>query len=112
MPSTSPAATISSVASMSSLPANGSPIWTLGRIAAEPSSKAALASTDAPPMPSRPVGEPNSTASAPGVGAMARAMLVGRAGCLTHITLTSGLPVYVGSKASSPPTVGTPTQLP
>ena len=57
---------------MSSLPANGSPIWTLGRIAAEPSSKFALASTDAPPMPSRPVAEPNSTASEPGVGAMAR----------------------------------------
>ncbi len=53
---------------MSSLPAKGSPICTLGRIAAEPSSNDALASTEAPPMPSRPVVEPKSTASEPGVG--------------------------------------------
>ena len=42
-------------ASMSFFPMNGSPIWTDGRFSAEPSSSSWLASTDAPPMPSRPV---------------------------------------------------------
>jgi hypothetical protein len=77
---------------MSSLPANGSPIWTLGLIWAEPSSKLALARTDAPPMPSRPVGEPKSTARLPGVGATARAMRFSGSSP-THITLTSGFSV-------------------
>ena len=91
--------TSSRLASMSSLPANGSPIWTLGRIAAEPSSKIALASTDAPPMPSRPVGR----AVQHGERCPAWAPRRGRArpprSSPTHITLTSGLPVYVGSKS-------------
>src|ERR1700760_1696268 len=41
--------------SMSSFSRNGSPTWTLGRLAAAPSPNVALASTDAPPMPSGPV---------------------------------------------------------
>ena len=49
------ASSSSSVHSISFLPVNGSPIWTLGRLASEPSSKPCEASTLAPPMPSRPV---------------------------------------------------------
>ena len=56
--STSPAETSSTDASMSFFPVNGSPIWTDGRFSAEPSSSSWLASTDAPPMPSRPVVAP------------------------------------------------------
>ncbi len=46
---------------------NGSPTWTLGRLAASVSSSLnpADARTDTPPMPSRPVVDPNSTARFP-----------------------------------------------
>ena len=45
---------------MSRFSSNGSPTWTLGRLAASasPSPKPAEASTDTPPMPSRPVDGP------------------------------------------------------
>ena len=61
----SPRSSSSSVHSISFLPMNGSPIWTLGRLSAEPSSKPCEASTLAPPMPSRPVFEPYSTSRLP-----------------------------------------------
>ena len=55
MPATSPAAKISSVHSMSSFSMNGSPTWTLGRLAGPSASKVSLASTLTPPIPSPPV---------------------------------------------------------
>ncbi len=58
MPTTSPLAMSSRVASISSFSANGSPTWTLGRLEGSLSPKVAQASTDAPPIPSRPVAEP------------------------------------------------------
>ena len=54
---TSPCSTSSSETSISALPRNGSPIWTDGRFSSEPS-RSCDASTDAPPMPSRPVSAP------------------------------------------------------
>ena len=96
---------------MSSFSMNGSPTCTLGRLAALASSNVALASTDAPPMPSGPVGEPNSTTLFPGPGAAARWMSSCRM-TPTHSAFTSGFPAYVGSKASSPPMFGRPRQLP
>ena len=56
--STRPAETSSTDASMSFLPVNGSPICTDGRFSAAASSSSWLASTDAPPIPSRPVVAP------------------------------------------------------
>ena len=53
---------------MSSFSANGSPTWTDGRFDGSSSVNVALASTDAPPIPSRPVAEPNSTTRLPGPG--------------------------------------------
>ena len=57
MPLTSPAANSSSVHSMSSFSMNGSPTWTLGRLAGPPvaASKVSLARMLTPPMPSPPV---------------------------------------------------------
>ena len=82
--------------SMSSFSMNGSPTCTLGRFAAaRPSSASpanvADASTDAPPTPSGPVREPNSTTLFPGPLATAAF----RSACRiapTHSALTSGLP--------------------
>ena len=66
MPTTRPASRISRQASISRFSSNGSPTCTLGRLSSSPSSpKPADASTLAPPMPSRPVDEPNSTARLP-----------------------------------------------
>ncbi len=56
--STSPDWTSSTDASMSFFPVNGSPICTDGRLSAAASSSSWLASTEAPPMPSRPVVAP------------------------------------------------------
>ena len=53
-----PLTMISRVASISSFSANGSPTWTLGRLDGSWSPKVARASTDAPPIPSRPVAQP------------------------------------------------------
>ena len=50
---------------MSFFSSNGSPTCTDGRLASEPSTNPADASTLAPPMPSRPVDEPSSTARLP-----------------------------------------------
>ncbi len=68
MPTTRSAAYSSRHASISSFSVNGSPTCTLGRRAALPSSKVALASTDTPPMPSRPVFAPSRTTMLPGPG--------------------------------------------
>ena len=56
--STSPEETSSTDDSMSFLPVNGSPICTDGRLSAAASSSSWLASTEAPPIPSRPVVAP------------------------------------------------------
>ena len=56
----SPRSSSSSEHSSSFFSSNGSPICTVGRLSSE-SSSSARASTDAPPMPSRPVRAPNST---------------------------------------------------
>ena len=101
----------SRLASISSFSANGSPTWTEGRFDGSSSVNVALASTDAPPMPSRPVVEPNSTTRLPGARRVASVRRRSSSSPMA-MTLTSGLPWYVGSKTSSPPTVGTPTQLP
>ena len=65
MPTTSPASSSARQASMSRFSSNGSPTCTLGRLASSPSLKPAEASTLTPPMPSRPVDEPSSTARLP-----------------------------------------------
>ncbi len=58
MPATTPAWNSSSVHSISSFSMNGSPTWTLGRLAGPSASKVSLASTETPPMPSPPVRAP------------------------------------------------------
>ena len=76
---------------MSTFSANGSPTWTLGRLAS-PSSKVALARTDTPPMPSRPVLAPNRITRLP--TPVARASLIPSVRRTpTHSALTSGLPI-------------------
>ena len=90
-PSTRPRSISSSDASMSSFSANGSPTCTDGRLAASASLNVALARTDAPPMPSRPVVDPNSTTRLPGPGAAARVRCRSSSRPMA-MTLTSGLP--------------------
>ena len=52
-------------ASMTRFSSNGSPICTVGRLESSSVSSSAEASTDAPPMPSRPVRAPMSTSRLP-----------------------------------------------
>ncbi len=89
---TRPAAYSSRQHSISSFSPNGSPTWTLGRLAPSPvPANDALASTEAPPMPSGPVLEPSRTTWLPGPLALASL----RSACRitpTHSALTSGLP--------------------
>ncbi len=59
-------------ASMSFFSVNGSPTWTDGRFSSRVSSNSWLASTLAPPMPSRPVLLPMSTTWLPMPAALAR----------------------------------------
>ena len=94
MPITRPSAKSSRQHSTSSFSMNGSPTWTLGRLtaalAADPPN-AALASTEAPPMPSGPVAEPNRITWLPGPLAAATC----RSPCRitpTQSALTSGFP--------------------
>ena len=68
----SSSSTSSSEHSISFFSVNGSPIWTLGRFESSPSSRSCEASTEAPPMPSRPVSAPNSTTRLPAPAALAR----------------------------------------
>ena len=56
----------SSEHSISFFSANGSPICTVGRLSASASPSSAEASTDAPPIPSRPVSAPNRMRTLPG----------------------------------------------
>ena len=86
-----PFAMISSVASIRSFSANGSPTWTDGRLLGSCSPKVALARTDAPPIPSRPVAEPYRTTRLPGPSAEAR-MSIPSSSRPIAMTLTSGLP--------------------
>ena len=69
MPTTRPASRSSRQASISRFSSYGSEIWMLGRFvdwpAASASAKPAEASTLTPPIPSRPVAEPSSTARFP-----------------------------------------------
>ena len=89
---TSPAAYSSRQHSTSSFSVNGSPTWTLGRLAESVPPNVALASTDAPPMPSGPVREPNRMTLLPGP----RAAASFRSACRmtpTQSALTSGFPL-------------------
>ncbi len=110
MPTTSPVASASSVASMRHFSVNGSPICTAGRSASDPSESSREAKL-APPKPSRPVEEPTYSTGLPTPRARARAMSLART-MPRHMTLTMGFSRYVSSKTISPPTVGTPMQLP
>ncbi len=74
----------------------GSPIWTVGRFSS-PASSSADASTDAPPMPSRPVEAPIRTSRLPTPAAAERTMRSARA-TPTHIALTRQLSSYGASK--------------
>ena len=93
MPTTSPSSSNWRHASIRRFSSYGSPTWTLGRLSPSSSSeKPAEARTLTPPMPSRPVLEPSSTARLPtpdarpstrrSVGSTPR-----------HSTFTSGLPL-------------------
>ena len=56
--STRSPSTSSRLASISFLPVNGSPTWTVGRLSSSAAESSALARTLAPPIPSRPVVAP------------------------------------------------------
>ena len=92
MPTTRPPANSSRQHSTSSFSRNGSPTWTLGRLAAaaEPPN-AALASTEAPPTPSGPVADPNRITLFPGPLAAATCRSPWRI-TPTQSALTSGFP--------------------
>ncbi len=81
----------SRLASISSFSANGSPTWTDGRLEGSSWVKVAEASTDAPPIPSRPVVEPYSTTRSPGRPAVASVRRRSSSSPMA-MTLTSGLP--------------------
>ena len=83
----SPRSSSSSEHSSSFFSSNGSPIWTLGRLAASSSPSSALASTDAPPIPSRPVEAPNRISALP-TPAAAERISRSRSARPTHIALT------------------------
>jgi hypothetical protein len=90
---------------------NGSPTCTLGRFASAPSPNSCDARIDAPPIPSRPVFEPKRSATSPAFdGPPFRISSSSR--IPTHIAFTRGLPEYAGSNTASPPTVGSPSELP
>jgi hypothetical protein len=79
----------SSDASISNFSEKGSPTWTEGRFACDSSSKVAEARTLAPPMPSRPVEEPNRISLSPGLSATPFINLSSTTP--RHATLTRGL---------------------
>ena len=93
IPTTRPASSSARQASIRRFSSNGSPTCTLGRLAASASAspKPAEASTDTPPMPSRPVLDPSSTARLP--APVARPSTSRSTGSSPrHSTLTSGFP--------------------
>ena len=110
MPTTCSLRAASRQASISTFSRNGLPTCTVGR-SSRSSSKVRDASPDAPCMPSRPVSAPTSISRlpAPPVVAWTRESTRSRP---THIAFTSGLAAYDGEKTTSPPTSGTPMQLP
>ena len=110
-PTKRPRSRSSRQASISSFSMNGSPICTLGLDACASSSSVALASTDTPPIPSRPVPAPISTSASPGEPARPCSSSSARANP-RHITLTVGFAECAGANRTSPPTVGTPMQFP
>ncbi len=66
---------------------NGSPICTVGRFDSSSSDSSALASTEAPPIPSRPVRAPSSTSLFPTPAAALR-IRRSRGASPTHIAFT------------------------
>ena len=92
----SPRSSSSSEHSSSFFSSNGSPICTDGRLSSD-SSSSAEASTDAPPIPSRPVRAPNSTTTLP---IPAAALRISRSVSIspTHIALTRQFCSYGPSK--------------
>jgi hypothetical protein len=90
-PPPGPARYSSRQASISFFSSKGSPTCTEGAWPSDSSSKEAEASTEAPPMPSRPVALPSSTATEPSAPAVPSTSC-SRWSTPRHMTLTSGLP--------------------
>ena len=85
---------------------------TLGRFSSDPSSNVREASTETPPMPSRPVEAPNSTRRDPSWTSRELVTRRSASATPTHMTLIVGFELCGAAKRVSPPTVGTPMQLP
>ena len=107
----SPRSSNSNEHSNSFFSSNGSPTCTVGRLPSSASPSSADASTDAPPIPSRPVRAPNSTSVFPGPAAALRTSF-SRSPSPSAIAFTKQFCSYGSSKYTSPPTVGTPIELP
>ncbi len=80
----------------------GSPIWTEGRLAESPSPSSALASTEAPPIPSRPVRAPSRTSRLPTPAAALRIRRSSRREPDAHrvdeaVLLVGGLEVHLAA---------------
>ena len=90
-PTTRPRSMSSRLASMSSFSANGSPTWTEGRLDGSSWVNVALARTDAPPIPSRPVADPYRTTRSPGLPAVASVRRRSSSSPMA-MTFTRGLP--------------------
>ena len=89
---------------------NGLPTCTVGRISLS-SSRLRDARPDAPWMPSLPVSEPTRISALPGSPVVARTSPSALSSPM-HIAFTSGFPEYDSENTTSPPTFGTPMQLP
>jgi hypothetical protein len=101
----------SSEASISFLPVNGSPTCTEGRFSAEPSPSSWLASTEAPPIPSRPGGRAVEDEQVPrSRGAGARDAFRGQQADAHRVDEAVAGVGLVEDRLSAD--VGTPTQLP
>ena len=86
---------------------NGSPICTLGRFDASSSDSSALASTDAPPIPSRPVRAPSSTSGLPTPGRRAADQPLARSQPDAHrvdqaVLLVGGLEQHLAADGRHP----------
>jgi len=89
---------------------NGSPTCTVGRFSSVEASNSAEAMV-APWIPSRPVLAPMYITGFPTPAAVPRKIL--SAGRMPRVkALTRQFPLYEGWNVTSPPTVGTPMQLP
>ena len=113
---------------MSTFSANGSPTWTLGSFlraedllaGSDPSdpvlpdsspANVSDASTDTPPMPSKPVRDPYRITLFPTPVALAVYMSFARSTPM-HPAFTSGLPAKDESNTISPPILASPRQFP